>query len=169
MVCTPRRWTAAQPAALRISHPESEHVDTWRRAFATALPTGCRERIHDRTGVPMDTVNDAIEGRHVRLPVILAVEGLREIRPELRRSLADDLLAPLGLAVIQRPGESHDASGLLSANGALLVAVAGAQESLGEGLADGVMSPREALNVAAALSETRVRIDALLAALGVGQ
>lgn len=166
---TTRRWPSAETASLRISRPESEHVDTWRRAFVTALPTGCRERIHDRTGIPMDTLNDATEGRHVRLPLLLAVEGLREIRPELRCSLADDLLAPLGLAVIQRPGESRDASGLLSANGALLAAVAAAQESLGEGLADGVMSPREALNVAAALSETRVRIDALLGALGVGR
>lgn len=169
MSCTPSRWPARDAAALRISHPESEHVDTWRRAFVTALPTGCRERIHDRTGIPMDTVSDACEGRHVRLPLLLAVEGLREIRPELRRALADDLLAPLGLAVIQRPGESHDAAGLLSANGALLAAVAAAQESLGEGLSDGVMTPREALNVAAALSETRARIDSLLAALGVGR
>lgn len=169
MSSTPSKWRAAASSSLRISHPESEHVDTWRRAFVTALPTGCRERIHDRTGIPMDTLNDATEGRHVRMPLLLAVEGLREIRPELRRSLADDLLAPLGLAVIQRPGENHDASGLLSANGALLAAVADAQESLGEGLADGVMSSREALNVAAALSETRVRIDALLAALGVGR
>lgn len=166
---TPRTWPVPVPASLRISHPESEHVDTWRRALVTALPTGCRERIHDRTGIPMDTVNDAIEGRHVRLPLLVAIEGLREIRPELRCALADDLLAPLGLAVIQRPGESRDAAGLLSANGALLAAVAGAQESLGEGLADGVMSPREALNVAASLSETRVRIDALLLALGVSR
>ena len=166
---TSRTWPAVAVSSLRISPPESEHVDTWRRALVTALPTGSQKTIHDRTGIPMDTVNDACQGRHVRLPLLLAVEGLREIRPELRCSLADDLLAPLGLAVIQRPGESHDASGLLSANGALLVAVAAAQESLGEGLADGVMSSREALNVAAALSETRVRIDALLLALGVGR
>ncbi len=169
MSSTPSRWPASTTASLRISPPESEHVDTWRRAFVTALPTGSQKVIHTRTGIPMDTVNDACQGRHVRLPLLLAVEGLREIRPELRCSLADDLLAPLGLAVIQRPGESRDASGLLSANGALLAAVASAQESLGEGLADGVMSPHEALNVAAALSETRTRIDALLLALGVGR
>lgn len=169
MSSTPERCGGRDGSSLRITHPESEHLDAWRRRFVVALPTGSQKLIHDRTGIPMDTVSDACQGRHVRLPLLLAIEGLREIRPELRRQLADDLLAPLDLAVIQRPGESHDASGLLSANGALLAAVAVAQESLGEGLADGVMSPREALNVAAALSETRVRIDALLAALGVGR
>ena len=160
---------SATTASLRTSPVESEHVDSWRRAFSLALPTGSHEVNHRRTGIPKSTVADACEGRHVRLPLLVAIEGLREMRLELRRSLADDLLAPLGLAVIQRPGESHDASGLLSANGALLAAVAGAQESLGDGLADGVMTPREALSVAAALSETRARIDTLLVALGVSR
>lgn len=169
MSSTPERCSGRDGASLRIAHLESEHVDAWRRQLSVALPTGSHDRIRTRTGVPRSTVDDALEGRHVRLPLLLAVEGLREIRLELRRQLADDLLAPLDLAVIQRPGESRDASSLLSANGALLSAVASAQASLGDGLADGVMTSREALSVAAALSETRARIDALLLALGVGR
>lgn len=169
MSSTPSRCDARDGASLRITHPESDHVESWRGRFKDLIPTGNRETIQTRTGIPLSTLNDALEGRHVRLPLLLAIEGLREIRPELRRQLADDLLAPLDLAVIQRPGESRDASGLLSANGALLAAVASAQSSIGDGLADGVMSPRESLNVAAALSETRARIDSLLVALGVSR
>ena len=163
------RWTSSQPASLRVIPAESEYVDRWFARLASAIPTGRREAIHVRTGIPKTTVYDAFELRNVRPPLALAVEGLREIRLELRRDLADDLLAPIGLAVIPRPDETRDAAGLLAANGALLAAVAGAQASLGEGLADGVMTTPEAAHVAAALTETRVRIDALLEALGVGR
>lgn len=161
------RCPSGGTSSLRIAHLESEHVDSWFRRLVAALPTGCRKDIQTRTGIPKTTMNDAFELRNVRPPLLLAIEGLREIRLELRRPLADDLLAPIGLAVIPRPDETRDASGLLAVNGALLAAVAAAQERLGEGLADGVMTTAESVQLAGALAETRTRIDALLGALGV--
>lgn len=165
----PGRCATGRGLSLREFAEESEHVDSWFARLVEALPTGARERIRVRTGLPKTTMDDACQHRHVRPPLVLAVEGLREIRLELRRDLADDLLAPIGLSVIPRPDETRDAAGLLAANGALLGAVAEAQERLGAGLADGIVTPLEAAQVAAALTETRTRIDALLAALGVAR
>ncbi|MFA6031137.1 MAG: hypothetical protein WC969_14875 [Elusimicrobiota bacterium] len=162
------RCPGAATASLREFAAESEHVDAWFRRLVKALPTGCREDIQTRTGIPKSTMDDAFQCRHVRPPLVLAVEGLREIRLEFRRDLADDLLRLIGLAAIPRPDETRDASGLLAVNGSLLAAVAAVQERLGEGLADGVVTPAEASQVAAALTETRTRIDVLLAALGLG-
>jgi hypothetical protein len=163
------RCPGAATASLREFAAESEHVDQWFRRLSQAIPTGRREFIQSRTGIPRSTIYDAFEGRNVRPPLLLAVEGLREIRLELRRELADDLVAPIGLAVIPRPGESYDSSGLLALNGALLSALAATQERLGQGLADGVMTTVEAVPVAAALTETVVRAQALLAALGASR
>jgi len=163
-----KRCAGAVPSSLRILEGESDHVDGWRDRWKKALPTGSHRTLHTRTGIPLTTIGDAIEGRHVRLPLLLAIEGLREIRAEVRRDLADELLEPLDLAAIHRPGAHRGASGVLGANGDLLAAVAGVEREIGAGLEDGILDQQETLRVVATLAETRARLDALLYTLTGG-
>lgn len=166
---TTGRCATGRALSLREFAEESEHVDGWFARLVAALPTGARGRIQSRTGISKNTMDDACQLRHVRPPLVLAIEGLREVRPELRRDLADDLLAPLGLAVIPRPDETRDVAGLLAMNSAYLSAVASSQDSLAESLADGVMKPSEAVQLAAELTQTKAAIEFFLAGLGVGK
>ena len=132
------------------------------------MPYGSADDVAQKSGTSLRCVRAQVQGEDP-LTVKVAVEGLATMSREGAILALDELLEPAGLAVIARPGESRDASGLLTANAALLVGLGDVEAVLGAGLADGTMSPQETVQLVAALTESRVRIDAFLRALGVAR
>lgn len=143
----------------------SPAADTFRRRIQSGLPYGSAETIRQRSGASLRCVRAQLEGEDP-LTVKVAIEAVRLLEPILADAALDELLAPGGRAVIRRPDETRDAAGLLGANGALLAALSAAERELGTGLADGVLDTPEAVRLTAALTETKLRIDALLARVG---
>jgi len=158
-VCNPAAGTSA---------PNSPAAEALRRRLQFGLPYGSADAIAQKSGTALRCVRAQIQGEDP-LTVKVAVEALAAVGPEAAISALDELLEHAGLAVIARPSETRDAAGLLTANAALLVGISDVERELGAGLADGVLSSRESVQIAAALTETRVRIDALLRHLGVAR
>lgn len=147
------------------SHANSPAAEAFRRRIQAGLPYGSAETIRQRSGASLRCVYAQLQGEDP-LTVKVAIEALRLLEPGLADVALDELLAPGGRAVIRRPDEIRDAAGLLGANGALLAALSAAESELGTGLSDGVLDSAEAIRLTAALTETKLRIDALLARVG---
>lgn len=162
---TPSRCSRGDAPALRELPHDPEWVDRWRRDLVKALPHDSHFLVHMRTGIPVSTVDDMLQGRHVRMYLSAAVEAVRLCPDEPARGLLGRLSGPR-FATIPAPGTSAPTD-VLAANGHLLGAVAEVESALGEGLADGHLSESETIRIVAALAQAQGRITALLGSLGV--
>ena len=165
MSSTPSRWPDRPVVSVGNHTVNSPAADALRCRIQNGLPYGSQETIVQRSGASLRCVKAQIQGEDP-LTVKVAIEALRLLEPTAADVALDELLAPSGRTVIRRPDEVRDAAGLLGANGALLAALAAAEHELGAGLSDGVLDTAEAVRLTAALTETKLRIDALLARVG---
>lgn len=168
MSSTPSRSALRPIVSAGTSPANSPAAEAFRRRIQNGLPYGSAETIRQRSGTALRCVRAQLEGEDP-LTVKVAIEALRLLEPTAADVALDELLAPSGRTVIRRPDEVRDAAGLLGANGALLAALAAAEHELGAGLSDGVLDTAEAVRLTAALTETKLRIEALLARVGGGR
>lgn len=126
-------------------------------------PYGGILRIIDRLGRKERWVRGQAEGED---PLTLAVslECLSEDTPDVAESACSALLAPLGLVVLRQRG-APSARGAMAANAMVLDGVAALEKVFAEAVEDGRIDPREAMSIAAATTEAKVRLDVLLAQL----
>ena len=168
MPSTAEKMSGSLGPATGIHETNSHAAEELRVRIQKALPWGTQPTVATRSGASLRSVRAQIQGEDP-LTVKVAIEALASVSREAAIEALDELLGHAGLAVIARPAETHDAVGLLTANAALLVGISEVERELGVGLADGVLTPRESVQIAAALTETRLRIDALLRHLGVSR
>jgi hypothetical protein len=155
------RSLRALPSARGGTEPISPRVDEFRRGVQLALPFDSAETIVVRTGTALRCVRGQIQGEHP-LTVKVAVEATRLFHDvDAGRKLWDDLLAPLGLAVIDRPNDPASPLPILAATGGLMSSVGQLERSVGAALEDNVVETAEQVEILRDIEATHIRLHHL--------
>lgn len=151
----------ASRVSARQDARNSAFAEGLRRRLQALLPYGAGRRMSGRLAGSCGPhgVEEQVEGRG-RLSVDVFVEGLRELPDEAARALADELLAPRGLAAVPR-GDIGTPAGLLAANAELLRSIAHLEAALSAAVADGEVDQAEARELARTIVEARTRLQHL--------
>lgn len=131
------------------------------------MPHGGWCRIAERLGWRDRRVNDQAEGADP-LHVTVLLEALGEISAAVlpkAQAVAEEMLAPCGLAVIRRPGEGPT-SDVLSAHAEVLGALSRLEASFATAIEDGDLDDVERATLISALRDMTERCRTLETRLG---